>query len=55
MNKLERYIEWMSGGRRTVRVAYAVGAKNLPKPVTGAQRQRGAKFNVAEELLRDLP
>jgi hypothetical protein len=55
VNKLERYIEWMSGGRRTGRVAYALGARNLPKPVTGAQWQRDAKFNVAEELLRDPP
>ena len=53
MNKLDRYIEWMSGGRRTGRVAYALGARKLPKPVTGAQWQLDSKFNVAEELLRD--
>ncbi len=55
MKKLERYIEWMTGGRRTGRVAYALGADNLPKPVTGAQWQLDVNFNVAEELLRDPP
>ncbi len=53
MNKLERYIEWMSGGRRTGRVAYALGASKLPKPATGGNWQLDLKFNVAEELLRD--
>lgn len=53
VNKLDRYVEWMSGGRRTGRVAYVLGARRLPKPVTGAQWQRDSKFNVAEELLRD--
>src|ERR1700747_1256437 len=43
----------MSGGRRTGRVAYALGARNLPKPVTGAQWQLDAKFNVSDELLQD--
>jgi hypothetical protein len=51
--KLDRYIEWMSGGRRTGRVAYALRASNLPKPITGGQWQLDSKFNVAEELLRD--
>ena len=53
MKKLERYIEWMSGGRRTGRVAYALGARNLPKPVTGAQWQLDPKFYVSDELLQD--
>jgi len=53
VSKLERYFEWMSGGRRTGRVAYALGARNLPRPVTAAQWQLDSKFNVAEELLRD--
>lgn len=53
MTKLDRYIEWLSGGRRTGRVAYALRARNLPKSVTGAQWQLDAKFDAAEELLRD--
>jgi len=43
----------MSGGRRTGRVAYALGASKLPKPVTGGNWQLDPKFNVAEELLRN--
>jgi hypothetical protein len=53
VKKLNRYIEWMSGGRQTGRVAYALGARKLPKPVTGAQWQVDSKFNAAEELLRE--
>ena len=53
VSRLERYIEWMSGGRRTGRVAYVLGKRNLPKPVAKAEWQIDSKFNVAEELLRD--
>ncbi len=53
MNKLDRYIEWLSGGRRTGRVAYALRARNLPKPISGAQWQLDSKFNAAEAILRD--
>lgn len=35
------------------RVAYALGSKDLPKPVTVPQWQLDSKFNVAEELLED--
>jgi hypothetical protein len=53
MSRLDRYIEWMGGGRRTGRDAYALGASKLPKPVATGEWQLDAKFNVAEELLRD--
>jgi hypothetical protein len=51
--KLERYVEWMSPGRRAGRVAYALRSGNLPAPVVGAEWQIDSKFNAAEELLRD--
>jgi hypothetical protein len=50
--RLARYIEWQSGGRRTGRVAN-VGARNLPKTITGAEWQIDLHFNVAEEIFRD--
>jgi hypothetical protein len=53
VNKLGRYIEWLSGGRRTGRVAYACRTANLPKPAIGAQWQLDSKFNIADELLQD--
>jgi hypothetical protein len=53
VNKLDRYIEWLSGGRRTGRVADACQAANLPKPVIAAQWQLDSKFNIADELLQD--
>jgi hypothetical protein len=51
--RLARYIEWQSGGRRTRRVAYVVGARNLPKTITGAEWQIDPQFDAAEEILRD--
>jgi hypothetical protein len=51
--KLNRYIEWLSRGSKTGRVAYALRASNLPKTSPGAEWQLDSKFNAAEELLRD--
>jgi hypothetical protein len=51
--RLARYIEWQSGGRRTGRVAYVVGSRNLPRTITGAEWQIDPHFSVAEEILRD--
>jgi hypothetical protein len=53
MPGLRRYVEWMNRGRRTDRVVYVLKEWDLPKPVPGAERQLDAKFNVADELLRD--
>jgi hypothetical protein len=53
MPGLTRYVEWMSRGRRTGRVVYATKERNVPKPLPGAEWQRDARFNAAEELLRD--
>ena len=55
MNKLERYIEWLSRGARTGRVAYVLDRSKLPKGLPGAEWHLDTKFNVAEELLRDPP
>ena len=52
-DRLARYIEWQSGGRRTGRVAYVIGVRNLPEPITGAEWQIDPQFNPAEEILRD--
>ena len=52
-SKLNRYIEWLSRGSKTSRVAYALRASNLPKTSPGAEWQLDSKFNAAEELLRD--
>lgn len=52
-DKLARYIEWQSAGRRTGRVAYIIGTQNLPEPIVGAEWQIDLKFNAADEILRD--
>jgi hypothetical protein len=44
-----RYVERMNRGRRTDRVVYVLKEWDLPKPLW----QLDAKFNVADELLRD--
>ena len=53
MAGLKRYVEWMSRGRRTDRVAYVLREWDLPMPLPGAEWQLDTKFNAAEELLRD--
>jgi hypothetical protein len=54
-DRLLRYVEWQSGGRRTGRVAYVIGKQNLlPEPLSaGAEWQLDSQFNVADEILRD--
>ena len=53
MARLKRYIEWMSRGRRTDRVAYVLSEWDLPVALPGAEWQLDTKFNAAEEILRD--
>jgi hypothetical protein len=53
MAELSRYIEWMTRGRRTDRVAYVTKEWNLPKPQPGAVWQLDNKFNAADEPLRE--
>ena len=53
MAKLRRYIEWMSRGRLTGRVVYVTTEWNVPQPLPGAEWQRDATFDAAEEILRD--
>ena len=53
MARLKRYVEWMTRGRRTQRVVYAINERNIPKPLPGAEWQLDTKFNVSEALLRD--
>jgi hypothetical protein len=49
---LKKYVEWMSRGRKTDRVAYVMSVQNLPQPKVGAEWQIDDTFNAAEELLR---
>jgi len=53
MAGLRRYVEWMTRGRRTERVAYVTKQRLLPKPLPGAEWQLDTKFIAAEEILRD--
>jgi hypothetical protein len=53
MARLKRYVEWMTRGRRTQRVVYAINEWNIPKPLPGAEWQLDSKFDVSEALLRD--
>jgi hypothetical protein len=51
MNRLRKYVEWMSRGRRTNRIAYVMKEWDLPLPLPGAEWQRAKKFSAADELL----
>ena len=53
MIRLKRYIEWMSRGRRTNRIAYVMKEWDLPPPLPDAEWQIDEKFSAAEELLHD--
>jgi hypothetical protein len=48
---LRKYTEWLSRGKLTGRVAYVLKEWDLPKPQPGAEWQRDAAFNAAEEIL----
>jgi hypothetical protein len=51
MNRLRKYVEWMSRGRRTNRIAYVMKEWDLPIPLPGAEWQPNVNFSVADELL----
>ena len=53
MVRLKKYIEWMSRGRRTNRIAYVMKEWDLPTPMPGAEWQIDPKFSAADELLND--
>ena len=55
MNRLRKYVEWMSRGRRTNRIAYVMKEWDLPLPLPlpGAEWQPDKKFSVADELLNN--
>ena len=52
MVRLKKYIEWMSRGRRTNRIAYVMKEWDLPMPLPGAEWQIDQNFSVADELLK---
>jgi hypothetical protein len=51
MNRLRKYVEWMSRGRRTNRIAYVMKEWDLPMPLSGTEWQPDMNFSVADELL----
>ena len=51
MAGLKKYVEWMSRGRRTDRVAYVLKEWDLPVPLPGAEWEQDVKFNPAAEIL----
>ena len=53
MAGLKKYVEWMSRGRKTDRVAYVIREWDLPEPTAGAEWVADENFNAAEEVLRD--
>jgi hypothetical protein len=53
MAGLRKYVEWMTRGRQTDRIAYVTKEWDLPVPLPGAEWQLDSKFDAAEELLRD--
>jgi hypothetical protein len=53
MVRLKKYIEWMSRGRRTNRIAYVMKEWDLPMPAPGAEWRIDEKFSAADDLLRD--
>jgi len=53
MNRLRKYVEWMSRGRRTNRTAYVIKEWDLPLPLPGAEWQLDPKFSVGDELLNN--
>jgi hypothetical protein len=52
MVRLKKYVEWMSRGKRTNRIAYVMKEWDLPKPLPGAEWQIDQKFNATDELSR---
>jgi hypothetical protein len=53
MVRVKKYIEWMSRGQRSNRIAYVMNGRNLPTPLLGAEWQIDQGFSVADELLND--
>ena len=51
MVRLKKYVEWMSRGRKTNRIAYVMKEWDLPPPLPGAEWTLDAKFSVGDELL----
>jgi hypothetical protein len=49
MDKLKKYIEWLSG-RKTGRVAYVINVLDLPRLLPGAEWQPDINFDLAAEL-----
>lgn len=59
MIPIRRYVEWLSRGRRTERIAYVLKEWDLPLPLPGAEWVLDTKFAAADALqsnpaLKDL-
>jgi hypothetical protein len=53
MEKLKKYVEWITGGRQTGRIAYAVSEFDLPRVLPGAEWHPDLKFDAGAELELD--
>jgi hypothetical protein len=53
MNRLRRYIEKMPFGRKSSRVAYAIGPNALPKALADAEWTEDPHFRAGDALLAD--
>jgi hypothetical protein len=53
MNRLQKFVERRSDGKRSGRVAYAFSTANLPTPGAGLDWSRDNDFNAADEVLAD--
>lgn len=47
---VDRYVEWLSRGRLTGRVAYATRVRDLPCPQPGAEWHKDKEFDAVAEL-----
>jgi hypothetical protein len=51
MDSLQKFVEGRSNGKKSGRIAYALGPDNLPKPTSGFEWQ-AVPFDAGDELLR---
>jgi hypothetical protein len=53
MNRLQKFVERHSDGKRSGRVAYAFSTANLPAPGAGLDWRPDHDFSAADEVLAD--
>lgn len=50
---IQKYVEWLSRGRRTQRITYVLKEWDLPVPLPGAEWVQDTKFNPVEAIRLD--